>query len=79
MELKNKSLFKQECFIGGKWVKSLSEETLAVDNPASQETIGVVPKCGAEETKQAIDSANVAFKSWKSKNIYKHPAHLDSQ
>ena len=67
MELKNKSLFKQECFIGGKWVKSLSEETLAVDNPASQETIGVVPKCGAEETKQAIDSANVAFKSWKSK------------
>ena len=67
MELKNKSLFKQECFIGGKWVKSLSEETLAVDNPASQETIGVVPKCGAEETKQAIDSANLAFKSWKSK------------
>ena len=67
MELKNKSLFKQECFIGGKWVKSLSEETLAVDNPASQETIGVVPKCGAEETKQAIDSANVAFKNWKSK------------
>ena len=67
MELKNKSLFKQQCFIGGKWVKSQSGETIEVDNPASQETIGVVPKCGAEETKQAIDSANLAFKSWKSK------------
>ena len=65
MELKNKSLFKQECFIGGKWIKSLSEETLAVDNPASQETIGVVPKCGAEETKQAINAANEVFKNWK--------------
>ena len=67
MELKNKSLFKQQCFIGGKWVKSLSGETIEVDNPASQITIGVVPKCGAEETKQAIESANTAFKNWKSK------------
>ena len=67
MELKNKSLFKQQCFIGGKWIKSLSGETIEVDNPASQITIGVVPKCGAEETKQAIESANTAFKNWKSK------------
>ena len=67
MELKNKSLFKQECFIGGKWVKSLSGEKIEVDNPASQKSIGFVPKCGAEETKLAIDSANAAFKSWKSK------------
>ena len=36
MEIKNKSLFKQQCFIGGKWVKSLSGETIEVDNPASQ-------------------------------------------
>ena len=61
MELKNKSLFKQECFIGGKWVKSLNEETLAVDNPASQETIGVVPKCGVEETKQAIENLDSIY------------------
>ena len=63
MELKNKSLFKQQCFIGGKWVKSLSGETIEVDNPASQKIIGVVPKCEAEETKQAISSANTAFKN----------------
>ena len=67
MELKNKSLFKEECYIGGKWVKSINGETIDVDNPATQKTIGKVPKCGKEETKRAIESANLAFKNWKEK------------
>ena len=67
MELNNKSLFKQECFIGGKWVNSISGETIEVENPATQETIGIVPKCAAQETKTAIESANNAFKDWKNK------------
>jgi len=67
MELKNKSLFKEECYIGGKWIKSINGETIDVDNPATQKTIGKVPKCGKEETKRAIESANLAFKNWKEK------------
>lgn len=67
MELNNKSLFKQECFIGGKWINSLSGETIEVENPATQETIGIVPKCGAKETRVAIESANNAFQDWKNK------------
>ena len=67
MELNNKSLFKQECFIGGKWINSLSGETIEVENPATQETIGIVPKCDAKETKTAIEYANNAFKDWKNK------------
>ena len=46
MELKNKSLFKEECYIGGKWIKSVNGETIDVDNPATQKTIGKVTKCG---------------------------------
>ena len=34
MELNNKSLFKQKCFINGEWVDSSSGETLEVNNPA---------------------------------------------
>ena len=64
MELNNKSLFKQECFIGGEWVNSINGETIEVENPATQETIGTVPKCAAQETKTAIESANNAFKDW---------------
>ncbi len=67
MELKNKSLFKEECYIGGKWVKSVNGETIDVDNPATQKTIGKVPKCGKDETRNAIESANLAFKNWKDK------------
>jgi succinate-semialdehyde dehydrogenase/glutarate-semialdehyde dehydrogenase len=48
MELNNKSLFKQECFIGGEWVNSINGETIEVENPATQETIGIVPKCDAQ-------------------------------
>ncbi len=67
MELKNKSLFRQECYIGGNWTKSYNGETIDVDNPATQETIGVVPKCGKNETREAIESANLAFNNWKDK------------
>ena len=43
MELNNKSLFRQECFVNGDWVKSQTEKTLDVNNPATQEIIGKVP------------------------------------
>ena len=55
MELKNKSLFKQQCFIGGKWVNSINGQTIEVENPATQKTIGIVPRCDAQETKTAIE------------------------
>ena len=55
MELNNKSLFKQKCFINGEWVDSSSGETLEVNNPASLEIIGNVPKCSVSETKKAIN------------------------
>ncbi len=65
MELNNKSLFKQKCFINGEWIDSSSGETLEVNNPASLEIIGNVPKCSVSETKKAIDDANNAFQTWK--------------
>jgi len=65
MELNNKSLFKQKCFINGEWVNSSSGDTLKVNNPASLEIVGNVPKCSVSETKEAIDHANNAFQTWK--------------
>ncbi len=67
MELKNKSLFRQECYIGGNWVQSHSNEKIEVDNPVDQKIIGFVPKCGTKETNNSINEANIAFKSWKNK------------
>ena len=54
MELKNKALFKESCFVGGKWIDSDSGEKIKVDNPANNEIIGEVPKCSTSETTKAI-------------------------
>ena len=67
MEIKNKELFKQQCFVNGEWINANNNEKIEVNNPATLEIIGSVPKCNANETKNAIESANNAFKDWKSK------------
>ena len=67
MELKNNALFKETCFIGGKWIESDSGEKIKVDNPANGEIIGEVPKCSTSETQKAIQEAQAAFPSWRDK------------
>ena len=67
MKIKNKELFKEQCYIDGKWVDSSNNETIEVNNPATLEIVGKVPKCGSEETKIAIEAANSSWKDWKEK------------
>ena len=67
MELKNKALFKESCFVGGKWIDSDSGEKIKVDNPANNEIIGEVPKCSTSETTTAIKKAQDAFPNWRDK------------
>ena len=65
MELNNKSLFKEKCYANGVWVDSQSGNFLEVNNPATQEIIGKVPKFTKDETKKIIENANDAFQTWK--------------
>ena len=65
MHLKDQSLFRQQCYINGEWVDADDGGTLDVTNPSSGAVIGTVPKLGAAETARAIDSAEVAFQSWR--------------
>ena len=65
MELNNKSLFKEKCYVNGNWVESQSGDFLEVNNPATQEIIGKVPKFTKDETKKVIENANNAFQTWK--------------
>jgi succinate-semialdehyde dehydrogenase/glutarate-semialdehyde dehydrogenase len=61
------ALFKQACYIDGAWVAARSGSTISVDDPATGDIIGVVPKLGAEETRAAIDAAARAWPAWRSK------------
>ena len=66
MTIQKFKLFRDKCFIDGEWVDAKSKDTISVNNPASLEEIGTVPKCGKEETKKAIQAANAAWPQWRS-------------
>jgi succinate-semialdehyde dehydrogenase/glutarate-semialdehyde dehydrogenase len=63
--LRDPELFKEACFIDGVWVAPPGGPTIAVDDPASGEVIGAVPRLGRAETRRAIDAAAVAFLHWR--------------
>jgi len=65
MQLQNKSLFRQHCFINGKWVDADNKKTFDVVNPFDQSILGHVPECSTAETKQAIEAAHAAFLKWR--------------
>ena len=65
VDLKDSGLFRQASYIDGAWVTASSGAAITVDNPATGEPIGSVPKLGAAETRQAIDAAARGFASWR--------------
>ena len=67
MDISNKKLFKQQCFINGEWVDSQNNKSIDVNNPATQEIIGKVPNCGKKETSIAIKAAENSWNEWKAK------------
>ncbi len=67
MNLQDSSLFRQQCYIDGAWVDADTGATVEVTNPATGETIGTVPRLGADETRRAIEAANAAYPAWRAK------------
>ena len=67
MNLQDSSLFRQQCYIDGAWVDADSGATVDVTNPATGETIGTVPRLGADETRRAIEAADAAYPAWRAK------------
>jgi succinate-semialdehyde dehydrogenase/glutarate-semialdehyde dehydrogenase len=70
LKLKDKNLFRQQCYINGSWLDADSGESIDVTNPATGEKLGTVPKMGAEETRRAIEAAEEAFSSWRKTTAY---------
>ncbi len=64
MNLKDPTLFRQAALIGGTWIEADAGNGIEVNNPATGEIIGRVPKLGTAETKTAIEEARIAQKEW---------------
>ncbi len=65
LPLRDPSLFRQACAVGGKWIEAEDGATIDVRNPATGEVVGTVPAFGAAETRRAIEAANAAWPAWR--------------
>jgi succinate-semialdehyde dehydrogenase/glutarate-semialdehyde dehydrogenase len=74
--LTDEKLFRQACYIDGAWVNARSNATINVDNPATGEIVGTVPKLGAAETREAIEAADRALPAWRKKTAKERAAVL---
>jgi succinate-semialdehyde dehydrogenase / glutarate-semialdehyde dehydrogenase len=64
LPLNDSDLFRQQAYIGGRWCDAESGATIEVNNPATGEILGTVPRMGANETWRAIEAAKDAFSDW---------------
>jgi 1-pyrroline dehydrogenase len=51
-------------FVGGRFAAAASGETMEVLNPATEETIALVPRCGTEDVDVAVEAARAALPEW---------------
>src|SRR5262245_18677980 len=65
--IKDQDLFREACYIDGRWIASAGGSSIPVDDPATGEIIGHVPKLGRTETKAAIDAAASAYPAWRAR------------
>jgi succinate-semialdehyde dehydrogenase / glutarate-semialdehyde dehydrogenase len=63
--LKDADLFRPQAYIGGHWCDADNGATFEVNNPATEEVLGVVPKMGVAETRRAIEAAHRAGLDWR--------------
>jgi succinate-semialdehyde dehydrogenase/glutarate-semialdehyde dehydrogenase len=74
VELRDPTLFRQACYIDGSWVESSAHQTIEVDNPATGQVIGTVPRLGGGETRHAIEAASRAFPAWRKRTAKERAA-----
>ena len=65
MLLKDSALFRQQAYIDGSWIDADGGQVIQVNNPATNDILGSVPKMGREETRRAINAANQALPGWR--------------
>ncbi|MFE0754113.1 NADP-dependent succinate-semialdehyde dehydrogenase [Inquilinus sp. NPDC058860] len=67
MQLTDSKLFRQQCYIDGRWVEADDGRVIDVTNPADGVRLGIVPRAGAAEARRAIAAADKAWPAWRAK------------
>ncbi|WP_343712838.1 NADP-dependent succinate-semialdehyde dehydrogenase [Inquilinus sp.] len=67
MQLTDSKLFRQQCYIDGRWADADDGRSIDVTNPADGTKLGTVPRAGAAEARRAIAAADKAWPAWRAK------------
>ena len=67
LQLKDPKLFREQCYVDGGWLDADSRKTIPVNNPATGEVLGSVPRMGGQETRHAVEAAERAWPAWRAK------------
>jgi len=65
MHINDSELLQTQAFVDGSWIDADDGATFAVTNPATGAVIAEVAKCGADETRRAIEAAERAQIDWR--------------
>lgn len=76
MQINDGGLLKTQAYVDGQWIDADSGETLAVQNPATGETVAEIARCGTAETRRAIEAAEKAQVGWRQKSAKERAAIL---
>ena len=70
-KLKDKTLFKTQCFIDGKWIDSDKDKTQPVRNPFNLKILASIPIISQHQANFAVEKAENAFQLWKKESAIK--------
>lgn len=65
LALRDPTLLVEKSYINGQWVASKSGRVFEVQNPATEELIGICPESTTDDLNDAIQAASKAFPSWR--------------
>lgn len=68
---------RERIFIANEWLAAEDGATIVVNNPATGEDIGTVPKCGRAETAAAIKAADAALTEWRALTADERAAYIN--
>jgi len=64
VELQDPTLLRTQAYVGGEWIDADSGATFDVTDPATGDVVASVADLGVDETRRAVDLAEVAQKAW---------------
>ena len=59
------SRLSRKIVVDGKLQSAITKEIFEVENPADEKIVGEAPRCSDADVKRAVESAQVAFRSWR--------------